>query len=93
MKIFFEAAIGAGKSSFINNLAAKFKDCEKVSTECLPSTLCPHLLPLVKDQSGFYQVLGAPLINPDGGKLIRKSLTNYIRYVELKKIVQIKILF
>ena len=32
MNIFVEAAIGAGKSSLINNLAAKFKDCEKVST-------------------------------------------------------------
>ena len=24
---------------------------------CLPSTLCPHLFPLFKDHSGFYQVL------------------------------------
>ena len=31
MNIFVEAAIGAGKSSLLNNLAAKFKDCENVS--------------------------------------------------------------
>ena len=51
----------------------------------LPSTLCSHLLPLFKAQSGFYQVLGAPLINPDVGKIFRKSVTKYIRFVELKK--------
>ena len=52
---------------------------------CLPSTLCPHLFPLFKDHSGFYQVLGAPLINPDVGKIFRKSVTKYIRFVELRK--------
>ena len=53
---------------------------------CLPSTLCYHLLPLVNTQAGFYQVLGAPLINPDGGKIVRRSQYKYIRFVGLKKI-------
>ena len=57
--------------------------------ECLPSTLCSHLLPLFKAQSGFYEVLGAPLINPDVGKIFKKSLTKYIRLVGLMKMDEI----
>ena len=48
---------------------------------CLPSAICNHLLPLFKAQSGSYQVLVAPLINPDGGKIVRKSQNKYIRFV------------